>query len=261
MKFIFSVIFLLQCFGAEARTYYVSLEGSNQNDGLSIDHALKSLGRVNQILKSLKPGDSLLFRRGDRFHGALTLAASGSALAPIVIGAYGNGPAPVINGLLPLSRWTETQPGIFETTLPAALTRPGVVLINNQIQRIGRYPNANTANGGYLSYESHDGFKSITDKEFASNVDWTGAELVIRKNRWVIDKAKITRQDGNTFYYVSPTGQEPTDNFGYFIQNDPRTLDQLGEWYYDSASKKLQIFFGKNPPEKYAVQAAVIRSL
>jgi parallel beta-helix repeat protein len=84
---------------------------------------------------------------------------------------------------------------------------------------------------------------------------------VIRKNRWMIDRCRITRQSAGTFYYESPTVHQPTDNFGYFIQNDIRTLDQPGEWFYDSTVRKFQMFFGNADPAQAKVQAAVIRTL
>lgn len=261
MKFLFTVLFVFLFTGLRATNYYVSAIGDDGNRGLSAATAFRTPSRVNQIIRNLKPGDSVLFRRGDRFYGSLTINASGSAQAPIVIGAYGSGPAPVINGLKPLTLWTVSRPGVYEAKLPAMPARPKVVLMNNKLQGMGRYPNARTSNGGYLSYETHTGLNSITDRDFKTETDWTGAEIVIRKNRWVIDKAKILKQERNTFTYQSPTGQEPSDNFGYFIQNDPRTLDQPGEWFYDTTSGKLQIFFGKDQPPEFAVQVAVEQSL
>jgi parallel beta-helix repeat protein len=261
MKIFCFLILLLFSLESAATTYYVSAEGSNQNDGLTMATALKSLGRVNAILSRLQPGDSLLFRRGDSFHGAMTINCSGNERLPIVIGSYGKGANPVINGFLSLNNWTPGKTGIYETTLPAQLTRPGVVLLNNKLQAVGRFPNAGTPNGGYLNFESHVELSSITDKDFTHNTNWTGAELVIRKNRWMIDRCKITAQAGSTFYYKSPTVHQPNDNFGYFIQNDIRTLDQTGEWYYDSTSRKFSMFFGTNDPANYKVRAAVIRTL
>jgi hypothetical protein len=35
---------------------------------------------------------------------------------------------------------------------------------------------------------------------------------------------------------------------GYFFQNHLQTLDQQGEWYYDSVAKRLYVFFGSTNP-------------
>src|SRR5690606_20572254 len=46
----------------------------------------------------LEPGDKLLFRRGQRFQGELLLQDGGRPAAPIVIGAFGEGDNPLIEG-------------------------------------------------------------------------------------------------------------------------------------------------------------------
>ena len=51
------------------RTFYVSAEGSDENDGLSRDKPLKSIAAVNKL--QLKAGDSVCFRGGDTFEGNL----------------------------------------------------------------------------------------------------------------------------------------------------------------------------------------------
>ena len=73
-----------------SRTYYVSAKtGSDQNDGQTPERAFASLFAVNHM--SLQPGDRVLLERGSVFYGQyLQVTDSGSADAPIVIGAYGD---------------------------------------------------------------------------------------------------------------------------------------------------------------------------
>ena len=47
--------------------------------------------------------------------------------------------------------------------------------------------------------------------------------------------------------FTSNASYEFLDNFGYFIQNDPRTLDQQGEWYYNPATKKFDLYSNIDP--------------
>ncbi len=54
---------------------------------------------------------------------------------------------------------------------------------------------------------------------------------------------------------MSQTDYQATDNFGYFIQNDIKTLDQPGEWYYDAASKKTYLYSGYSAPRHIEVSA------
>ena len=51
------------------------------------------------------------------------------------------------------------------------------------------------------------------------------------------------------------------DNYGYFIQNHIKTLDQLGEWYYNPSTKKISMYFGGNNPSSYSIQAATNENL
>jgi hypothetical protein len=61
---------------------------------LSVGEAWRSLGRLSGV--SLEPGDRVLLRRGCEWVGPLRVPWSGSAEWPIVVGAYGEGPRPVI---------------------------------------------------------------------------------------------------------------------------------------------------------------------
>ena len=48
-----------------AQTYYVSsLSGDDSNNGTSPATAWKTIERVNRVIPSLKPGNSVLFERG-----------------------------------------------------------------------------------------------------------------------------------------------------------------------------------------------------
>lgn len=79
------------------KTYYVdAINGNDENTGLSKDKALLTLNSVNNL--SLEPGDRVLFKRGCVWNGTLVIKNSGTAKNPIVIGMYGEGSKPMING-------------------------------------------------------------------------------------------------------------------------------------------------------------------
>ncbi|NLR93861.1 T9SS type A sorting domain-containing protein [Flammeovirga agarivorans] len=85
------------------KSYYFSAEGDDANEG-TMASPWKTLAKASQIAQDintgglLKPGDQLLFKRGDTFEGNLILKCSGTALAPITISSYGEGELPVISG-------------------------------------------------------------------------------------------------------------------------------------------------------------------
>lgn len=94
---------------ATAATYFVSVStGSNTNDGRSPATPWRTIAKINAT--TFLPGDSLLFRRGEVWKDTLLLyfTESGTAEAPIYIGAYGEGPRPIITDITPLARSTDT---------------------------------------------------------------------------------------------------------------------------------------------------------
>ncbi|MBS4803571.1 MAG: FIVAR domain-containing protein [Clostridium sp.] len=78
-------------------TYYVStLDGNDNNDGLSENKAFYSLQKINEI--ELQPGDKVLLEAGSVFtNGFLHIQGSGSEEAPIEIDKYGEGNNPRID--------------------------------------------------------------------------------------------------------------------------------------------------------------------
>jgi len=75
--------------------YYVDCRAGNDSaPGTAPKTAWRSLARVNQV--TFRPGDSIAFRRGTTCEGVLQPKGSGTAGAPIKVGAYGSGARPKI---------------------------------------------------------------------------------------------------------------------------------------------------------------------
>ena len=220
----------------------------------------KSLSKLNSFFSSLKAGDAVLFNRGENFDGSITINNSGTNGNPIILSSYGTGTRPVINGLTTLTNWVSSGNGVWESSCPSA-DAVGMVTLNDKAMAMGRYPNITDVNKGYLTIDSHVGGSSITDYQLSGNINFTGAEAVIRKNNWVLDRCLITYHSGNTLYVNSPSTHESSNGYGFFIQNSPQTLDQLGEWYFDPSQKKLKMYFGSNNPNSYTVKASVVNQL
>ena len=82
---------------ANAQVYYVSSsEGSDENDGLSVEWPFQSIEKLNSM--SFSPGDSIYFKSGDYWEGMFWLSSSGSSTQPIVVDVYGGDSRPIING-------------------------------------------------------------------------------------------------------------------------------------------------------------------
>lgn len=125
---------------ASGRNFYVSTAGSDTRDGRSPDTAWQSLEKVNAA--ELRPGDRVLFRRGDTWRGQL-VPHSGSAGAAITYTAYGSGAMPLLLGSVSRNRpedWQDEGHGIWSTprqslveidSLPGLATMPWSVHSEN----------------------------------------------------------------------------------------------------------------------------------
>ncbi len=252
---------------AHANNYYFSVQqgDDNRTSAQAQNKATpwKSLAKLNSYFSSLQPGDSVLFNRGETFYGTLFVARSGNPGQPIVIGAYGTGKKPVLSGFTEMLNWTSIGGNKWTSTNAALTDSVNAFTLNNTAFASGRYPNPGTANGGWLTYESHSGNTSITDNQLSNTPNWTGAEVVIRKNRYILNNGRISNHSGNTITYTDNSGgYEATDNYGYFIQNNPATLDIRGEWAYDRINKLITLYLGNGEnPNNEIVKAAAIKTV
>lgn len=244
--------------------YFSSISGDDSRTPAQASNAAtpwKTISKLNSYFTNLNAGDSVLFKRGEIFSGTIRIKKSGALNNNIKFSAYGTGPKPMINGLTKISGWTLVGNGIYESSVnPGLLTNVKMLAINNIPFAMGRYPNANSANKGYFNFESHNANLSITDYQLHPSPNWSGAEIVIRKKRFVRERGLILSHIGNTLTYLAGSAV-PLDGFGYFIQNDIRTLDQFGEWYYNPLTKKISMYFGGYKPSDFTVQANYLDTL
>lgn len=256
-KLIVFLIGLLSFISVNATTYYFNNSiGNDANNGTSTATPWKTLGKFNSVFASRLPGDNILFNRGDVFYGNMTISRSGSSGSPITIGAYGTGANPVITGFQDATGFASAGTNLWETAASvSALTSCNEVLINGVNVSMGRFPNS-----GYLTYQSAVGTTSITSTSTPSGTtNWTGAGLVVRMNFFVTLRCPITGHSGNTITYTpSNTGINAVAGFGFYIQNDLRTLDAQNEWYFNPSTKRLRIYSTSSPAN---VQVSTIDTL
>ncbi|MDQ2718252.1 MAG: right-handed parallel beta-helix repeat-containing protein [Bacteroidota bacterium] len=244
MKKLLTILFicLLQnCFAQT--TYYISNEGSTSNSGTSTSTTWP-LSKVNSF--SFSAGDNVYFKSGETFYGNIVVNSSGVAGNPIYYGAYGSGSNPIITGFSSVTTWTNRGSNIWESSIPISnLSNCHMVSINGVNTPMGRYPNGNT----WFPYQSHSGYTSITSSSLGGT-DWRGAQAVVRVLRWGMDIDSITSTSGSTITFTTldnNTGYGPQDGYGFFIQNDLRTLDVQNEWYYNPTTRKIDIYSTSSP--------------
>ena len=94
-------LLLFSAAASPAAIYHVdSLTGDDSRSGLTPTAAWQSLAKVNSV--TFQPGDQILFKAGTRYQGQLAPRGSGNMVDdrpnPIVIGRYGEGARPRIDG-------------------------------------------------------------------------------------------------------------------------------------------------------------------
>ena len=122
---------------SDARVVHVSSSsGDDANDGLSPDAPLRSIARAIPLLRD-GAGDRLLLRRGDVFRGPFgNWSLSGkSPEHPLLLGAYGEGPRPVVL----------SSGSAFSVVGPGASGGPlhDVWLVGLHLRAAGRDPRSN----------------------------------------------------------------------------------------------------------------------
>jgi hypothetical protein len=112
--------------------FYVSNDGHDCQSGLTPDQAWRTIARLNEALQNgaIQYGDSVLFRRGDEFFGAITTLRSAelSADGPrLTLSAYGYGDRPKISGykVIDPQAWQPLGGGVWRVNLTDGVSYSG----------------------------------------------------------------------------------------------------------------------------------------
>ena len=234
---IITILFFFILQNSFATDHYFNSSTGNDAAAGTIGAPWLSIAKFNSVAKPA--GDRFLFE--GTFYGAMVVNASGTSGNPITITSYGTG-ATITGFTIPLT-FTNLGGNIWESSSAiSTLSACNMVVINGRNIPMGRYPNT-----GWLTYQSASGNTSITSSSLTGTPNWTGAEAVIRKYTWIIDRGFITSQTGGTLNYTAGTTYNGIANSGFFIQNDIRTLDQQNEWYYNPSTKKIDVYSTSMP--------------
>jgi hypothetical protein len=97
MRFFTTLILLIALtVHLKANTYYISNNGDDLNDGLSIATPFKTFQPINALI--LQVGDSILLESGHWFTGTLMPAMNGPQIKRLYIGIYNGSEKAVISG-------------------------------------------------------------------------------------------------------------------------------------------------------------------
>ena len=219
-----------------ATNYYVSNSGNDNNAG-TIAEPWQTIDKVNTSMSLFVPGDSILFKRGDVFRGQITVTVSGALNNPIIFGAYGEGAPPVISGGKIITGWTNTSGNIYEADATGFGQYVRNFFLDYKRQPLSRFPKT-----GYRRITSV-GSSSFGDATLTSpDNTWNGADVVIKTQRWVLDRLPIVSQVSGIITYSGRTSYGIQDYNGYFILNHINAITQEGEWAYNATSHKFYFY-------------------
>ena len=131
------------------KTYYVSAQGNDSNDGLSANTAIKTLEKLGTI--NVESGDAVLFRRGDTFRGTITAAGG------VTYSAYGEGAKPIITPSPENAAYKEAW--ILTET-------PNVYKYHREIKNVGGIFMNGGEDYGYLVVVGNDGIDKTSKKAY-----------------------------------------------------------------------------------------------
>jgi hypothetical protein len=240
-------VYMDSCAAGENTFYFSSTDGDDsrsESEARNPSTPWRTITKLNSIESSLAAGACVLFRRGETFTGSISISASGNDGSPITIGAYGTGPRPIVNGFATVSEWSSLGGNIWESADEVSTVADlNMVAVGGNNTPVGRMPKT-----GYwpITDATHD---SVSDAEHinAATENWTGAEVVVRQVRWVLDRFQITSSAGDTLSFSSSSSYDPEAGWGYFIQKDARTLTEQNDWYYNPTSHHLRMFSAGEP--------------
>lgn len=267
MRVLLTKILLIFCLTAQATTYYFKASGNDAASGLDDANAWASANKFNS---SVSPGDSVLFKRGDRFQGTFRPPSGTSPSDRTFIGEYGTGARPILTTFFTVVSWTPVSgDSLWETPMNVGIDLR-CVTFDGAMQPMGRLPKVDDAtayvNGpGWWAIQSHtDTYGefslpnggTITDWAHLTTGNWQGATAVVHNEPWVSRTYTITTHTtGTATIAISayPGNEALHDGFGYFIQNHPATLTQDNDWYYypnthPTNPQKLRVFNSGSAP-------------
>ena len=202
-----------------------------------------------------------MFKRGDTWNEVLRPNKDGA-----VYSAYGSGEKPKITAFQAYSNWDLVSSGIYQSGDISVGNNVNILTINGVSQILGRTPN----NGSYYAYQSATSTNLISTS-LTGTPDYKDAEVVYRAKHYQSYKAKIVVQSGNEITYIKTANIDPSSNglslssgdsaFGFFLQKHASTLDQVGEWFLDTTTGKMQVYFGALNPASYTVKVPVYDTL
>ncbi|KKM05276.1 hypothetical protein LCGC14_1755760, partial [marine sediment metagenome] len=216
------------------KTYYVSPNGSDTNDG-SLDSPWLTIAKVTSSMGSFIGRDRVAFQGGGVYNDAMLRITSDS----LTITSYGSGDKPVISALQTLTSPSSEGGGVYSYSTTDRIMQ---VFQDGEYLYPSRFPDSRDTTALYIS--------DIAANTFTDTIDLAditpGAIIHIKNQRWTmahldIDSYGVGGAARDTIVYDNSFGSHtPSANYGYYITGVTSEIDD-GEWSYNTDEDKLYI--------------------
>jgi len=286
----FAILFFIfqSCSNTKSKdeiAFYVSQNGSDSENGTSINTAFATLEKARNTIRELKKNGELnrpitVYITGGTYQLAnpFVLAAddSGSEEFPIIYTNYNN-ERPIISGGLKVDEWKKTEFNGHKVLVADLSKIKGYAPFEQLWVNSHRAIQARTPNNGYLKVSMSKKKNIKTSKSsMANEISFAPADehyfqgvndgVAVVFYKWLNFHMPIERIDSKNKKIVSTkvsgksyrtSSRKLTQNDSYYLEGGSTMLDKPGEWYLDREDKKLYYF----PLEGESKVVATIPSL
>ncbi|WP_347840718.1 T9SS type A sorting domain-containing protein [uncultured Draconibacterium sp.] len=250
MKKIIVGVLMLYSFSLQAKNYYVSTSGSDNNLG-TIDTPFKT---ITKAATQMVAGDTCFIMAGV-YREVINPANSGEPEHPIVFTNYNNDSV-VVSATEVLSNWETYNGNSYKASYKMVLGRQNMVFYEGKAMDWARWPN-NTDNDKYTveGAEVTGGSGSTIESAAIDETNWTGAYVwylgAHSGTSWTREitasqsgKISFTEVDINKWPFSSHNPTVWRENEGnhygqFYIFNKLEALDKEQEWYYDESTETV----------------------
>lgn len=243
--------------------FYVSPDGSDSQNGTSIQSPFATLEKVRNTIREIKQKGELnkpvnVYLQGGTYQlpkpFVLSAEDSGNEEFPITYRAHEN-EKPILSGGLQVSEWTKAELNGHSVLVSDVSKIEGYAPFEQLWVNSHRAIQARTPNSGYLKVpmnqgadtkevrrrSTYDFLYTEEDEQYLEGVD-DGVAVVF--NKWLEYHMPIDRIDRQNKKIVSTkkSGRAIEADDDYYLEGGRVMLDKPGEWYLDRQNKKLYYF-------------------
>jgi len=247
----YTILVLVWSASAQARSFYVSIDGADTNPGT---HA-RPFRTIQRAAETMKAGDTCIVRAGT-YRETVQLKASGEPGKPIrFIAAPGE--KVILKGTEPIqAQWKIYKGKIYQAKIDMSFIQ---LFVDQQMMVEARWPNIRFPDGlwdrsKWAKASKGSRYGKIVDKELAkTGLDWTGARAILNVAHQFFSWTRTVDEHAagsDSFKYARDlTGitrhantTKPWEDDSYYLSGKLEALDYPGEWFLDNATGTIYLW-------------------